>query len=159
MSLPEVIFGCASFGAAFFTKEEVQQLSQVLKASGIERVDTAARYPPTAPGRSQELLGEAGYGQDFLIDTKILFEGKPNGSLTPAAIEKSLIDSLKVLKIAKVNVLYCHAADHETPIAEQAAAFDRHYRNGQFEYVYSYLTVLLAWKLTSSIAWCIQLHD
>ena len=32
-------------------------------------------------------------------------------------------------------MLYCHAPDMATPLVEQAAAFDKHYRDGKFEEV------------------------
>jgi aflatoxin B1 aldehyde reductase len=34
----------------------------------------------------------------------------------------------------QLYTLYCHGPDRQTPIAEQAAAIDQHYKNGEFDY-------------------------
>jgi len=103
MATPELIFGCATIGAQFPTKDSVLEVSTVLQAAGVTRLDTAARYPPTSPGLSQELLGEAHLGEaGFSIDTKIACSLDPSGSLTGAAIEKSLKESLDVLGVPRV---------------------------------------------------------
>lgn len=102
MSSPQVIFGCASVGAAYTKEEELKELAKVLRAAGIIRIDTAARYPPTSPGASEKLLGLAGYGKQFAVDTKVLISGDGSGSLTAAAIGKSLDQSFQSLGVDKV---------------------------------------------------------
>ena len=104
MPAPQLIFGCASIGAQFASKEEVQTVFRTLKDVGINRVDTAARYPPTAAGMSQRLLGEAGVAREGLIvDTKIDVSGDGRGSLTAANIDRSLQQSLMSLQLEKVE--------------------------------------------------------
>jgi len=103
MSPPQIIFGCATVGASFATKDDVVEISTALKAAGVARLDTAARYPPTSPGLSQKLLGEARLGElGFSIDTKVACSADTSGSLTEAAIEKSLKESLASLGVSQV---------------------------------------------------------
>ena len=47
-------------------------------------------------------------------------------------MEKSLTTSLQRLGVDKVNVLYCHAPDFVTPIADQAQAFNDQFKRGRF---------------------------
>ncbi|KAF9629570.1 hypothetical protein BFW01_g10773 [Lasiodiplodia theobromae] len=133
---PVLIFGGASIGSAYTTPEAVEELLSTLQSLGIRKIDTAARYPPTSPGTSELLLGDAGAArQGFTIDTKILASGDGSGNLAPAAIEQSLQGSYERLKLenARVNVLYCHRPDNQTPLEEQAAALQAQYEKGLFK--------------------------
>ena len=103
MSSPELIFGCASLGKSFTTKEEVEKLGEALQHAHISRIDTAARYPPTSPGTSEKLIGEANLGETFTIDTKVMVSGDGSGSLTATNISNSLENSLKSLGVTKVR--------------------------------------------------------
>ena len=132
---PQLLFGCASVGKNYATKEEVEELTRSLQSIGLGHLDTAARYPPTSPGLSEKLLGEANAGASFMVDTKILISGDGRGHLSEANIAKSIAQSYESLKVTKINILYCHGPDKQTPIAEQAAAFDKFYREGKFKQV------------------------
>lgn len=121
-------------------KLDPDELRSTLKDAGISRIDTAARY---MNGESEKVLGQAKFPHDFKVDTKILVSLPADGTLTAANIEKSLLNSLDVLGVEKVNVLHCHAPDHQTPIAEQARAFNEHYKKGRFTYVRYHLTQTL----------------
>ncbi|KAJ7750664.1 NADP-dependent oxidoreductase domain-containing protein [Mycena maculata] len=127
---------------AYTTPEVVAELLTELKALGIHRIDTAARYLPTNPGASERLLGEARAAHEgFTIDTKILIAGDGAGSLEPAPINRSLHESYARLGLeetvsicqAPVNVLYCHGPDMKTPLEEQASGLDAQYRKGLFK--------------------------
>lgn len=139
MSIPNALFGGAMIGNTFTTPEQVQELLDQLKVLQIDHIDTAARYPPGNPGRSENLLGEVrALEQGFTIDTKISpgsSSGDGSGTHTAPAIRKSLEESLDQLKTKKVNVLYFHRPDPSTPIAEQAAEINRQYLDGCFERV------------------------
>lgn len=137
MSRPNTLFGGALIGTNFTTPEQVQELLDLLKTLGVKRIDTAARYSPTAPGSSERLLGETRAAQQgFTIDTKInTVSGDGAGSLTAAAIEKSLEESLSRLHVSRVNVLHFHRPDPQTPVAEQAAEIHRQYLAGRFDKV------------------------
>lgn len=98
---PQLIFGTATFGmdlTEFQSAETVKPLLAVLKTLGITRLDTAARYPPLNPGRSEQLVGEGeAIKTGFLVDTKVYTDTKTDGSgdLTQEAIEKSVSASLE----------------------------------------------------------------
>ncbi|AEO64699.1 uncharacterized protein THITE_2110991 [Thermothielavioides terrestris NRRL 8126] len=133
MSHPILIFGGGWIGKEFGSREEVSDLLKTLQARGITRLDTAARYPPTDPGASERLLGEAGApSRGFTIDTKVLCSGDGSGSLEPAAIEESVKASHERLQLhdGKINVLYAHRPDPKTPLEEQAAGLNAQYEKG-----------------------------
>lgn len=104
-SVPQLIFGAASFGDSFQEPDNVQSVLDLLKTHKITYLDTAGRYPPTNPGRSEELIGLVKAAQQgFTIDTKILAgAGDGSGELTRENIEKSLSTSLERLGLDKVN--------------------------------------------------------
>lgn len=93
---PKLIFGAASFGMNFVSPEEVQEVLDFLKQNNIIHLDTAGRYPPNSPGRSEELIGETkAASQGFTIDTKILTQGlNQHGHMEHSAVEQSLETSL-----------------------------------------------------------------
>ena len=104
MSSAHLIFGCANVGSKFTSKEDVSTVLKALKIARIGHIDTAARYPPGNPGLSQKLLGEAQVAEkNFIIDTKILIGADSAGSLSAAAIKKSLEESLASLNVPKVS--------------------------------------------------------
>ncbi|KAI8719698.1 Aldehyde reductase [Fusarium sp. LHS14.1] len=141
---PEIIFGAStvggggSFGNAFPTQEATEEPLTTLKECGITRIDTAAMYPPMAPGESERLLGLAGaLQQGFAVDTKIMTTmEKLQGTLTPEKIQSSVATSRQSLgadgKGTTINVLYCHWPDLETPLEQQAATCDEQYKKGFF---------------------------
>ncbi|KAF7930984.1 uncharacterized protein EAE97_009193 [Botrytis byssoidea] len=136
MGHPSLIFGAASTGMYFSTKETVQDALEVFNALNISQIDTAGRYPPTNHGRSEELLGEVGAAsQGFSISTKILATNLNFGSgeLEAPAIRKSLDRSFKCLGVDQVDILYCHQPDPTTPLKEQAAALNDHFQKGSFK--------------------------
>ena len=107
---PRLIFGAASFGINFAITENVQEVLKYLKENDITHLDTAGRYPPTSPGRSEELIGETGAAsQGFTIDTKILTLGSDHrGELEKAAIEKSVKISLQRIGVEQVSRISIH---------------------------------------------------
>ncbi|KAK1146787.1 hypothetical protein N8T08_002548 [Aspergillus melleus] len=106
MGSPKLIFGVASFGMDFVSPDEVQEILDFLKQNKIIYIDTAGRYPPTAPGRSEELLGEAkAANQGFTIDTKILTQTtNQGGHMERSAVERSLEISLRRMGIGQFGV-------------------------------------------------------
>ncbi|KAI3396866.1 hypothetical protein diail_11570 [Diaporthe ilicicola] len=134
---PRLIFGGSGIGDDYATPQEVTKLLQRLKEAGIKELDTAARYPAIKFGASEQLLGEVGAAaQGFAVDTKILvLSADGNGSLEPAKILDSASKSCKALQMGgeKLNVLYCHAPDFQTPLEDQAATLDALYKKGTFD--------------------------
>lgn len=126
-------------GIGFTTPEKVQALLDLLKTLGVDRIDTAARYSPTAPGSSERLLGETRAAeQDCTINTKInTISGDKAETLTAGALQKSLEESLSRLHVSKVNILHLHRPDPQNPVVEQAAEIHRQYLARRFDKVYS----------------------
>jgi aflatoxin B1 aldehyde reductase len=160
MTHPQLLFGGLNIASGVFnTEQDVSRLLEVLQSLGLNRIDTAAVYPNTCPGRSEQLLGESGAGEkSFIIDTKIMVShplGK--GTLRAGEISASISDSLQRLKsevriLAKplavffssiqmlitrvqINILYCHMPDPDTPVKETATALDFHYKLKHFKKV------------------------
>ncbi|XDG07702.1 hypothetical protein ABKA04_007317 [Annulohypoxylon sp. FPYF3050] len=135
---PQIIFGCGGLGNEFIGVEAVQELLKVLIEVGVDRLDTAALYPPTDIGASQRLLGQARAAQlGFNIDTKVIIKLSGfEGSLEPKNIAKSVAQSTEILRFEdgqRINVLYPHAADMATPLKDQAAGFHEQYKKGLFD--------------------------
>lgn len=137
MGNPKLIFGAASFGMNFVNLEDIQKVLDYLKENNITHLDTAGRYPPTSPGRSEELIGETKAAlQGFTIDTKILTLSPDHlGELERSAIEKSLNTSLQRMGVEQVNTLHIHFPDMATPLKEQAETFDSLHKAGKFKNV------------------------
>ncbi|THC87557.1 hypothetical protein EYZ11_012995 [Aspergillus tanneri] len=85
MGVPRLIFGAASFGMNFVNPEDAQEVLNYLKENNITHLDTAGRYPPTSPGRSEELLDH-------------------RGELEKSAIEKSINTSLQRMGVEQLGV-------------------------------------------------------
>ncbi|KAI3390381.1 hypothetical protein diail_9876 [Diaporthe ilicicola] len=99
---PQLIFGTATFGMEmtdFQAADSVKPLLQALTKLGIDRLDTAARYPPLNPGRSEQLIGESELPAGFTVDTKVYTDtrGDGSGDLTSEAVDKSVNASLERL--------------------------------------------------------------
>lgn len=126
---PELVFGTGVVGMAgteFQDSDSVNNLLHTLKQLGINRLDTAARYPPFDPGKSEELIGaETELGESFVVDTKVYTEvGDGSGDLTRPAIAKSVNGSLaRLRRVQGVNVLFAHRPDPATPLQEQVQGF------------------------------------
>ncbi|KAF2185202.1 aflatoxin B1 aldehyde reductase-like protein [Zopfia rhizophila CBS 207.26] len=136
MYRPRLSFGCANVGISWTTDQELEALAEVLGKSGIDHLDTAARYPPTAPGLAEELLGKGDFfNKGFKIDTKIFLKAwDAGGSMAEEAVDASVAKSLKSLRATKVDTLYCHGPDRVTPISTQAATIHKYFQNGTFEH-------------------------
>lgn len=126
---PQLIFGTGVLGmdgTEFQDSESVTNLLHTLRQLGINRLDTAARYPPFNPGKSEQLIGEANVpGDAFVVDTKVYTEvGDGSGDLTNAAVQKSVDGSLERLHRPRgVNVVFAHRPDPATPLEEQVQGF------------------------------------
>lgn len=99
MNTPKYVFGAQGFGLAW-TNQNVDFLMNSLKDVNIKHFDTAALYPATNPGESEELLGRH-KPKDAIIDTKVLFLG--DGSLSMKNMGKSIRASLERLQVKKVR--------------------------------------------------------
>ncbi|KAI1660053.1 NADP-dependent oxidoreductase domain-containing protein [Daldinia decipiens] len=140
---PHIIFGCGGLGNEFVgatnsSNSSVRELLELLKEAGINRLDTAALYPPSDIGASQRLLGQVGAARlGFIIDTKVLISMSGfKGTLEPEKIAKSIAESHEALRFGdgqRINVFYPHAPDVATPLKDQAAGFHEQYKKGLFD--------------------------
>lgn len=133
---PHLVFGTGVFGIEgreFRDNASARKLLLNLKEAGINHLDTAARYPPFNPGKSEELLGAANDLSDtFIIDTKVYTEvGHGSGDLCREAVRKSVDSSLERLhRPHGINVLFAHRPELATPLEEQIQAFHEQIAQG-----------------------------
>ena len=105
---PQLIFGTATLGmdlTEFQDDESVRNLLEILQNTGIDRLDTGARYPPMRPGKAEELIGDSTeLSAGFTLDTKVYTNTQTDGSgdLEGKAVEQSIRSSLQRLKRSKV---------------------------------------------------------
>ncbi|OTA53268.1 Aldo/keto reductase [Hypoxylon sp. EC38] len=136
---PIIYFGTTTFGSshvpALQDEANVSQFLDVLRDAGVSQIDTAARYPPDNHGGSERMLGRVKAGErGFTINTKVLFAGQSSdGTLSIEAVRKSVADSLERLGVEKLGILYAHAPDEVTPLAEQAEALNEQFQKGSCE--------------------------
>lgn len=138
---PIIYYGTTLFGSdnvpPFKDPEVVSPFLDIVSSCGINQIDTAARYPPDNHGGSERMLGSVKAAEKgFTINTKVLFPGNnSDGTLTKEAVRKSVANSLKVLGVEKIGILYAHVYDKATPLEEQAEAFSEQVEKGYCERV------------------------
>lgn len=118
------------------TPDEVKAFLDKFYEQGGRHLDTSRNYSPSAQGSSEPRLGAAGAGSRFNIDTKIL--GVPgNGPFHTAQQVKSSIDAsvadLKLPDGVKVDIMYLHLPDRDTPLEETCEAMNEAYKEGKFK--------------------------
>ena len=111
-------------------------------AAGGNFVDTADQYAAFAPGHqggeSETIIGRwfaaRRCRERVLLATKV---GRKPGleGLKPATIRRALADSLQRLQTDYVDLLYAHADDPDTPLAETLATFGELIRAGSVRHI------------------------
>lgn len=104
-------------------------------AGGGRMIDTADVYsiwvPGNKGGESETIIGDwlarRGRTDDVVIATKVGMEG----GLSAGNIEKRVNGNLKRLGVERIDLLYAHADDPNTPIEETLEAFERLVRAGK----------------------------
>lgn len=109
-------------------------------AAGGNFIDTAnvysSRVPGHAGGESESVIGrwlkKSGRRDRVVIATKVGLDmpGLGKGLKRPQ-IERSVDDSLRRLQIDRIDLLYAHRDDADTPLEETLAAFDALVRAGK----------------------------
>lgn len=97
-------------------------------------IDTALVY---GDGDTEKLLAQLPTSH-FKISTKVppfVMEDKKQRGHTRENLPRQFRESLKSLEAEKVDILYLHAPDHETPFEETLKAVDDLYKEGLFERV------------------------
>ncbi len=124
-------FGCMGLNFGYGRQRSVSKADGIaLIRAAVERgvtfFDTAEIY---GPHTNEEMVGEAlePFGESVVIATKFGFRidpetGKQAGmDSSPARIRAAVEGSLKRLKVEKIDLLYQHRVDPETPIEDVAA--------------------------------------
>ncbi|KAH9884726.1 Aldo/keto reductase [Xylariomycetidae sp. FL2044] len=132
MSLPEIIAGSGIWGH-FLDEEAIRQQMMDLEKLDIKHIDGGAHHPFSKSGLAERLMGKIGCQErGFIVSSKVMFSNGGNGNLTREAVAQSLDQTLASLKTNKVNIYFALAPDRQTPLEEQAEAFDIQYRLGKF---------------------------
>lgn len=107
--------------------EKLRLLERALEL-GYDHLDTANIY---GLGKNEELLGEAVMDRrgDFLLASKMAIVVKEGGGrgidCSPAAIARSIDESLARLRTDRIDLYYMHRFDPAVPVAEMAGAMAR----------------------------------
>jgi aryl-alcohol dehydrogenase-like predicted oxidoreductase len=101
--------------------------------SGITMIDTANGY---SGGRAEEIIAPfyAKHSESMMIATKVGIPHKDAGQAHPLSkegINKCVDGSLSRLKVEHIDVLYLHAPDRRTPIAETLEAISQLIQQGK----------------------------
>jgi aryl-alcohol dehydrogenase-like predicted oxidoreductase len=119
-------FGCMSISANYGPAADKNQGIQVIRAAhnkGVTFFDTAEVYGPYT---NEELVGEAlaPFRDKVVIASKFGFkiDGSTGLNSRPEHIRKVVEESLKRLKIDRIDLYYQHRVDPEVPIEDVAGA-------------------------------------
>eukprot|EP01124_Arcella_intermedia_P028027 TRINITY_DN5611_c0_g1_i1.p1 TRINITY_DN5611_c0_g1~~TRINITY_DN5611_c0_g1_i1.p1 ORF type:complete len:326 (+),score=65.31 TRINITY_DN5611_c0_g1_i1:33-980(+) len=130
---------------------DVQKTRIVLdmfKAHQHQEIDTAVLYQG---GKTERVLGEAGLG-GLTVATKVnpwfdvnrgVSTDSPCKGLAPEAVRKQIQKSLAALGAKKVDLLYLHAPDHDTPIEDTLQTIHELHQSEVFE----------EWGLSNFASW------
>src|ERR1700761_6583979 len=133
----EIGFGCMSLSHAYGDRPDRATAERVLKGAldaGHTHFDTASLY---GLGANETLVGEVlkdRYGSFHLAskcglwldaDGKRLIDGRP------AALRKTLEDSLRRLQTEHIDLYYLHRLDPDVPLAETVGAMGDFVREGK----------------------------
>jgi aryl-alcohol dehydrogenase-like predicted oxidoreductase len=129
VQVSEIGFGCMSLSHAYGDRPDRATAERVLFAAldaGHTHLDTASLY---GLGHNETLIGEVlkpRYGTFHLASKCGLWIGADGKRLIdgrPAALRKTLEDSLRRLQTEFIDLYYLHRADPDVPIEETAGAF------------------------------------
>ncbi len=123
-------FGCMNLSHAYLPRPEAKDAETLLLHaldSGVTLLDTAALY---GFGTNEELLGRSimHRRQDFVLASKCVLseiDGKRGLDGSPAAITRTLEDSLRRLRTDHIDLYYLHRLDQNVPIEESMGALVR----------------------------------
>ena len=134
LKTPPLILGGNVFG---WTADAATSFAvlDAFAAGGGSMIDTADVYsrwmPGNKGGESEAIIGDwlarRGRTDSVLIATKVGAEG----GLSAANIESRVNGSLKRLRVERIDLLYAHRDDPNTPLEETLEAFERLVRAGK----------------------------
>jgi aryl-alcohol dehydrogenase-like predicted oxidoreductase len=124
--------GCMGMSFSYGPPKDKQEMTSLLRAAverGITFFDTAEVYGPFL---NEELVGEAlaPFRKEVVLATKFGFDlsgsdnrpGAPPVNSRPEQIRRAVEGSLKRLKVEKIDLLYQHRVDPNTPVEDVAGA-------------------------------------
>lgn len=111
-------------------------------AAGGSFIDTADVYsawqPGSTGGESETIIGEwmdeRGNRDDIVLATKVGKKPDRDG-LAPETIQAAVEESLKRLQTDRIDLLYAHADDPDTPLDESLGALDAFVRAGYVRFL------------------------
>jgi aflatoxin B1 aldehyde reductase len=148
---PKLILGCSNFGSPtdphckITTAAQAASILTTFTSYGHNTIDTSRRYPPQAPGTSEELLGEAlkllsqqpdtapdtnekNVAASIKIDTKTL---SLPGDHHPDRLSSSISSSLTALGLSSVHTIYLHFPDRSVPFSLPISTLSHAVSSGQ----------------------------
>lgn len=147
--------GCWMFGDRASKAESVSIINAALDAD-INFFDTANVYGG-APGRSEEILGEAlrerGVRDRLFISTKVFWPTDPHDPNGQGISRRSIIEnceqSLRRLQTDHIDLYYMHRLDPGIPVDEPLRALDDLIRAGKVRYIGTSTTA--AWQFVEAL--------
>ncbi|MBM3190408.1 MAG: aldo/keto reductase, partial [Chloroflexi bacterium] len=146
----------ASLGTMTFGRESDEataiRMTHMALEAGVNWVDTADVY---AGGRSEEIVGRALQGKrdDIVLASKVASLAGKNPlrdqGLHRWHILRGVEQSLKRLQTDRLDILYMHKPDPQTPIEESLAAFDALVQQGKVMYVG--MSNFASWQLCEAL--------
>jgi aryl-alcohol dehydrogenase-like predicted oxidoreductase len=147
MKVPELCFGCGTFGGndEFFDAwgatsdiREAAKIVDICMEAGLNFFDTADIY---SMGRSETVLGGAIKHlkrEDVLISTKATFrigDGPMDTGSSRYHLIQALENSLRRLDTDYVDVYHLHGFDATSPVEETLSTLDKFVRDGKVRYI------------------------
>ena len=144
-----IVLGTMTFGMQVAEKDADRIIGLFLDA-GHEELDTAGSY---GDGVVEEMLGRlltAPGRKRLKLATKV--NPWASGGLTPQSVIRQMDASLKRLKCERVDLLYLHAPDHRTPVAQTLEAIATLFGQGKFRRFG--LSNYAAWQVVDIFQYC-----
>ena len=156
MKSTRVILGTMTFGKQVDEKT-ADRIVKTFLDHGHTELDTASRY---IEGKSEEILGRIltpSLREKVYLATKAAPES-PAG-FRPEQIIKQVETSLKRLQTDRVDLLYLHRPDHQTPIEVTLEACQKLFRQGKFRWLglsnYAAWQVADIWHICKQNDWAL----
>jgi aryl-alcohol dehydrogenase-like predicted oxidoreductase len=137
LAVSRVVLGTMTFGAQV-DAAEAERMVAMARDAGITMFDTSNNY---AGGVSEEILGKIlkPVRDEVLISTKVGSHvdqaDAALAGLAPAALRRAVEGSLRRLGVDRIDVLYLHRPDPNTPIEQTLATLDDLVRSGAVAHV------------------------
>jgi len=145
----KLILGTMTFGDQV-EQPAAEALLDSFTAAGHTELDAAHTY---CKGRTEEMLGRmltAAPRGDLYIASKV--NPWNDGGLQPAEVQRQFAEILQRLQRDSIDLLYLHAPDLETPIAQTLAACFDLYQQGRFRHFG--LSNFAAWQVAEVVELC-----